>query len=83
MKNTKENNPVDDDEEEEVIGSEFTKKMHCNMGWNGVCDGYYDYTVLGFDTSTPLNSEDVDTSIGDVQGTGGSNFTTSFNMVSY
>ncbi len=68
---------------EEVIAETHTKKMHCNMGWGGLCDGYYDYHVLGFDTTVPLDSENVDTSIGDYRGTGGYNFVTSFSMVSY
>ena len=68
---------------EEVIAETHTKKMHCNMGWRGKCDGYYDYHVLGFDTTVPLDSEDVDTSIGDYQGTNGSNYITLFSMVSY
>ena len=68
---------------EEVLDTVETRQMHCNMGWGGKCDGYYDYHVIGFNTCIPLDSEDVDTTIGDYQGVNGSNYDRSFYMVSY
>lgn len=44
-----------------------SKKVHANFGWYGQCDGYYAYSI--FDVSDPLDSEDIDTSVGDFIGT--------------
>lgn len=47
-------------------------RLHCNYGWNGLCDGYYSYGV--FDTTTHLNQEWVESSTGDVSGIRGYDF---------
>lgn len=39
------------------------KKVHCNFGWGGDCDGYY--TEGMFDTTKYLSSDEIDASVGD------------------
>ena len=51
----------------EYIKTTESKKVHANFGWYGRCDGYYAYSI--FDVSEPLDSEDIDTSVGDLIGT--------------
>lgn len=61
-------------------------RIHCNFGWKGDCDGYYSYTVLGFDTTQELPDEFVDTEHGDVQDSNYGdiyNFDSTLKMVQY
>lgn len=53
----------------EYIGDVETKKVHCNFGWNGQCDGYYTFGI--FDVSEELDSSLILTEMGDVAGTNG------------
>ena len=53
--------------EPELYSSTRTRRVHCNMGWEGLCDGYYAYRV--FNTSVRLDDKYIDTSIGDEGGT--------------
>ncbi len=60
----------------DTLQSSITYKLcHCNFGYQGVCDGYYQTTVL--DLSTRLTIKNVDLSNGDVQGTQGYSIVTS------
>jgi len=65
----------------ELLSSTPVRKVHCNMGWGGLCDGYYTYNV--FDTSKRLNFGDVDTSVGDKSGTVGYIFNSAFKIIYY
>lgn len=47
----------------EFWGVKETKKVHCNFGWNGMCDGYYTFGM--FDVSQVLDDEDIVGEIGD------------------
>ena len=61
-------------------------RIHCNFGWKGECDGYYSYTVLGFDTTQELPDEFVDTEHGDIQYSKNGdifNFDSTLKMVQY
>ena len=64
-----------------VLSSETYTKMHCNFGWGGKCDGYYTYNL--FDTTKRLNSEDIDTSVGDYAGRNSSTYNDYFRMITY
>lgn len=65
----------------EYRGQRKIQKVHCNYGWNGLCDGYYSYGI--FDTTNQLNSEDIITDTGDRPGTTEYNYSIDFAMVSY
>lgn len=66
-----------------VISTKEKYLMHCNYGWGGLCDGYYSYRLMNFDTSKPLDDEYTDTTIGDYKGYGAGNYTHSFYMITY
>lgn len=55
------------------------KKVHCNYGWDGECDGYY--TEGLFDTSEINN--DVDLGAGDIVFDGSYNFTQNIKIINY
>ena len=55
------------------------KKVHCNYGWDGECDGYY--TEGLFDTSEINN--DVDLGAGDIAFDGSYNFTQNIKIINY
>ncbi len=61
------------------------RKVHCNFGWGGLCDGYYTYNL--FDTTKRLSADDIDQSAGDYAGiAGGSDnyiFNSNFKMITY
>lgn len=50
----------------EYWGVEETRKVHCNFGWSGMCDGYYTFGM--FDVSNALDDSDIVGEIGDVAG---------------
>lgn len=64
-------------------GSEFAtleyKKVHCNYGWNGKCDGYY--TEGLFDVS--VRNYNLDLSVGDYAGTNGDNLRQDIMIITY
>ena len=64
-------------------GSDFAtieyKKVHCNYGWNGKCDGYY--TEGLFDVG--VRNSDVDLSAGDYAGTNGNNLRQDIMIITY
>lgn len=69
-----------------ILENSTEYRIHCNFGWKGECDGYYSYTVLGFDTTQELPDEFVDTEHGDDQGSNYGddyNFDSTFKMVQY
>lgn len=45
---------------------EWTKLIHCCMGFGGKGDGYYSGTLLNFDLRVPLDKEYIDESAGDI-----------------
>ena len=51
------------------------------MGWGGPCDGYYSYNL--FDTTRHLDPEDIDTSVGDTEGSHTVDYDTGFTIISY
>lgn len=53
---------------EAPIGETEVKLLHCNYGWGGICDGYYSYSILVFDASSPLDDENIDYENGDLKG---------------
>ena len=57
------------------------KKVHCNFGWGGRCDGYYTDNI--FDTTQIREDEDLDTSIGDIPNSGGYIYSSGFKMIYY
>ena len=60
------------------------KKIHCNFGWGGDCDGYYSDGL--FDTTKKLPSSLVDPSVGDniySHVDQGYNFNYGFSMITY
>ena len=61
------------------ITNRLCKKVHCNYGWGGVCDGYY--TEYLFDTTTP--NYEIEFSNGDIIGTGTSNYDTNIKIINY
>ena len=64
----------------EFIGVNEYTKVHCNFGWEGKCDGYYNFGI--FNVSTALDGDDIVTDWGDVAGTEGSrNFTSGFALI--
>ena len=65
----------------ELLSSTPVRKVHCNMGWGGLCDGYYTYNV--FNTTKPLDPEDIDLSVGDKPGNNVSNYNSNFYLISY
>lgn len=65
----------------ELLRSTPVRKVHCNMGWGGQCDGYYSFNV--FDTTKRLDNKDIDTSIGDTPGSQPYNFNYNFRMITY
>lgn len=64
-------------------GSEFAtleyKKVHCNYGWSGKCDGYY--TEGLFDVS--VRNYNLDLSAGDYAGTNGDNLRQDIMIITY
>ena len=46
----------------ELVGRSEVNKVHCNFGWDGICDGYYSFGV--FDLSKRY-VRDLDESVGD------------------
>ena len=65
----------------ELLSSTPIRKVHCNMGWGGPCDGYYSYNL--FDTTRHLDPEDIDTSVGDTEGSHTVDYDTGFTIISY
>ena len=64
----------------EFIGVNEYTKVHCNFGWEGKCDGYYNFGI--FNVSTALDGDDIVTDWGDVAGTEDSrNFTSGFALI--
>lgn len=47
----------------ELFSTENVKKVHCNFGWSGNCDGYYTFNI--FDLTDFVSSEDRIPEIGD------------------
>lgn len=39
------------------------RKIHCNFGWGGMCDGYYTYGI--FDVSSELGTDEIVPEVGD------------------
>ena len=39
------------------------RKIHCNFGWGGMCDGYYAYGI--FDVSSELGTDEIVPEVGD------------------
>lgn len=55
------------------------KKIHCNFGWGGNCDGYYSDGI--FDTTTELPSSLVDSSVGDkISSNAGENYNFNYGL---
>lgn len=48
----------------EYFGRQETRKVHCNFGWAGSCDGYYSFAI--FDLSTALPDADTVGEINDI-----------------
>ncbi|MEE1148538.1 MAG: hypothetical protein UHN93_04710, partial [Alistipes sp.] len=48
---------------QEFVGVEESRKVHCNFGWYGYCDGYYTYAI--FDVREPLDEKDIVEEVGD------------------
>lgn len=65
----------------EYIGLRSIKKVHCNYGWNGLCDGYYSFGV--FDVSQRLSDDNIIEEVGDVEYTSDYNFSSSLGMIVY
>lgn len=65
----------------EYCGIRTIQKVHCNYGWNGVCDGYYSYGI--FDVSQTLPNSNIVTDVGDLPGSAGYSFSSSNAMISY
>lgn len=63
------------------VSSETTTLMHCNMGWGGLCDGYYNGTMVGFDTTQMLDPENIDTTIGDEASASSHNYNYNYNLL--
>lgn len=55
------------------------RKVHCNFGWGGLCDGYY--TIGAFDTT--VENPDIELGVGDYKGTATSNYNCRFYIVNY
>lgn len=64
-----------------LISSVQTRLVHCNYGWGGEADGYYSSGV--FDTTGILDDEYVDTSVGDIQVSGGGYFSSNVGLIYY
>lgn len=64
-----------------LISSVQTRLVHCNYGWGGEADGYYNSGV--FDTTEILDDEYVDTSVGDEQVSGGGYFSNNLGLIYY
>lgn len=71
----------------QLLSEEHVRLVHCNFGWGGKCDGYYrDYS---FDTTRRLDSDDIDSSVGDYAGSNpldsddGYRYVRNFQMVDY
>ena len=48
---------------ERIIATYYYDLMHCNYGWEGLCDGYYTSGI--FNPSIQLDANHIDTSIAD------------------
>ncbi len=66
---------------EELKSCVYTQLLHCNMGWGGDNDGYYTYNL--FETTTPLDPEYVDTSVGDQIDVGPRDYEQYFSYILY
>lgn len=63
------------------IGSSTTRKVHCNFGWEGYCDGYYNDGV--FNTNIARNANNIVSEIGDIISTTDYNFSESNMIITY
>lgn len=64
-----------------LISISETRLMHCNFGWYGDADGYYNSGI--FDTTELLENEYIDTSVGDVQQYGAGCYTADLLVTTY
>lgn len=69
----------------QLLSTTNIRKVHCNFGWGGLCDGYYTYNL--FDTTKRLSADDIDGSVGDYSGIAGYDesyiYNTNFKMITY
>lgn len=63
------------------IGSSTTRKVHCNFGWNGYCDGYYSDGV--FNTNVARGANDIVGEIGDKSSTTDYNYSQLNYIITY
>ena len=55
------------------------KKVHCNFGWGGQCDGYYTNGIY----DTTIQNSNIEVGSGDIVSSAGYNFDTDLYMVNY
>lgn len=66
---------------ERLIEETYYCLVHCNYGWNGICDGYY--SSGAFDTTKALPTNRIDSSIGDRIWCKEHNYTIQLKMITY
>ena len=64
-----------------LISSVQTRLVHCNYGWFGDADGYYNSGI--FDTTVLLEDDYIDTTVGDIQQYGAGSYTSSLQIIYY
>lgn len=64
------------------VGEKRFDLLHCNYGWNGMCDGYYTSGI--FNTSIERSNADIDSSVGDIVGSNeNGNFNSGLTLLTY
>ena len=66
---------------EKIIATYYYDLLHCNYGWCGDADGYYNSGV--FNLSEIREGEYIDTSVGDVQASVGVYYTNDLGLIYY
>lgn len=69
------------DYNEYIRSTDYYNLFHCNYGFSGRCDGYYNSAV--FNTNAELPDGYIDVGAGDVEGTPQGNFSSYLHIMSY
>ena len=69
------------DYNEYISSTDYYNLFHCNYGFEGRCDGYYNSAV--FNTNVELPDGYIDVGAGDTEGTPQGNFSSNLHIMSY
>ena len=69
------------DYNEYISSTDYYNLFHCNYGFEGRCDGYYNSAI--FNTNVELPDGCIDVGAGDIEGTPQGNFSSNLHIMSY